>query len=85
MTPEDLCHLGSVRGAAGSSTDYLGGFTEVRRAHNRRAYHGELFHVLSAEVVEAVRSASGDAQRLPRTNFDGRTVNRPGEDALDTV
>jgi hypothetical protein len=29
--------------------------------------------------------ASGDAQRLPGTNLDGRAVNRPGKDALDTV
>jgi len=35
--------------------------------------------------IEAVHSASGDAQRLPRTNLDGPAVNRPGKDALDAV
>jgi len=85
MTPEDLHHLRAVRRAAGGGTDYFGSFAEVRGAHYRRGYDGELFHILAAEVIEAVHRASGDTQRLPGTNLDGRAVNRPGEDALDAV
>ena len=85
MTPEDVYHLSAVGRAAGGGTDYFGSFPEVRGAHYRRGYDGELFHILAAEVIEAVHRAAGDAQRLPGTNLDGRAVNRPGKDALDTV
>jgi len=44
-----------------------------------------LFHILLAKITEAVHGASGDAQGLTGTNLDGRAVNRPGKDALDTV
>ena len=85
MTPEDVHHLRAVGRAAAGGTDYFGSFAEVCGAHYRRGYNGELFHILAAEVIEAVHCASGDAQRLPGTNLDGRAVNRPGKDALDTV
>src|SRR3954470_4616961 len=58
---------------------------EVGGAHYRGTYDGELFHILVAEIIEAVHRASGDAQRLPGTNLDGRAVNRPGKDALNTI
>src|SRR6516165_10482673 len=79
MTPEDVHHLRAVGRAA------VGGFAEVRGAHYRRAYDGELSHIRAAEVIKAVYRASGDAQRLAGTNLDGRAVHRPGKDALDTV
>src|SRR5450756_3152452 len=85
MTPEDVHHLRAVGRAAGGGTDYFGSFAEVRGTHYRRGYDGELFHILDAEVVEAVHRASGDAQRFSGTHLDRRAVNRPGEDALDTV
>src|SRR5947208_16846192 len=85
MTPEDVHHFPAIGWAAGGGVDYFGGFSEVRGAHYRRGYDGELFHILVAEIIEAVHRASGDAQRLPGTNLDGRAVNRPGKDALDTV
>jgi hypothetical protein len=85
MTPEDVHHLRAVGRAAGRGGDYFGGFAEVRGAHYRWGYDGELFYILAAEVIEAVHRASGDAQRLPGTDLDGRAVNRPGKDALDTV
>src|SRR5512143_1554589 len=85
MPPEDIHHLRTVGRAAPGGTDYFGSFAEVRGAHYRRGYDSELFHILAAEVVETVYRASGDAQRLSGTNFDGRAVHRPGEDALDTV
>jgi hypothetical protein len=34
-------------------------------AHYRWGYESELFHILAAEVIEAVHCASGYAQRLP--------------------
>ena len=64
---------------------YFGGLAEVRGPHDRRRYDGELFHILVAEIIEAVHRASGDAQRLPGTNLDGRAVNRPGKDAVDAI
>ena len=64
---------------------YFGGLAEVRGPHDRRRYDGELFHILVAKIVEAVHRASGDAQRLPGTNRDGRAVNRPGKDAVDAI
>src|SRR5512139_3050000 len=85
MTPEDVHHLRAVGRAAAGGTDYFGSFAEVRGAHYRRGYDGELFHILAAEVVEAVYRTSGNAQRLPGTNLDGRAVDRPGQDALDAV
>jgi len=85
MTPEDVHHFRAIGWAATGGGDYFGGFSEVRGAHYRRGYDGELFHILVAEIVEAVHRASGDSQRLPGTNLDGRPVNRPGKDALDTV
>src|SRR5215467_10118796 len=85
MTAKDLCHLRPVGGAAGGLVDYFGGFSEVRRAHNRRRYDGQLLDVLVAEIIEAMYRTSRDAQRLPRTNLDGRAVHRPSKDTLDTV
>jgi hypothetical protein len=85
MTAEDVHHFRAIGSAAGGGGDYFGGFAEVSGAHYRGGYHGELFHIHAAEVIEAVHRASGDAQRLPGTNLDGRAVNRPGKDALDTV
>jgi len=84
MTAEDINHFRAIGRAAGGG-DYFGGFSEVCGAHYRRGYDGELFHILVAEIIEAVHRASGDAQRLPGTNLDGRAVNRPGKDALNTV
>jgi hypothetical protein len=85
MTPEELHHFRTVGRPTGSGTDYFGSFTEVRGAHYCRGYDGELFRVIAAEVIEAVYRTSGDAQRLSRANLDGRSVNRPGNDALDAV
>ena len=85
MTPEDVHHLRAVGRAAASGTDYFGRLAEVRGAHDRRGYDRELFHILAAEVVEAMYCPSGDAEGLPGTNLDRRAVNRPGEDASDTV
>lgn len=77
MTPEDLHYLRAVGRAAAGGTDYFGSFAEIRGAHYRRGYDGELFHILAAEVVEAVHRASGDAQRLSGTHLDGRAVRLP--------
>src|SRR5580704_4269836 len=85
MTPEDVHHLRAVGRAADGGIDYFGSFPEVRGAHYRRGYDGKLFHILAVEVIEAVHCASGDAQRLPGTNLDGRAVNRPGKNSLDTI
>jgi hypothetical protein len=85
MTAEDVYHFRAIGRASGGIGDYFSGFSEVRGAHYRRGYDGELFHILVAEIIEAVHRASGDAQRLPGTNLNGRAVNRPGKDALNTV
>jgi hypothetical protein len=85
MTSEDLHHPRAIGRAAAGGSDDFGRFAEVRRAHYRRGYDGELFNILAAEVVEAMYGTTGDAQDLTGTNFDGRAVNRPGKDTLDTV
>src|SRR3954468_15753245 len=85
MTAEDINHFRAIGRAAAGGGDYFGGFSEVFGAHYCRGYDGELFHILVAEIIEAVHRASGDAQRLPGTNLDGRAVNRPGKDALNTI
>jgi hypothetical protein len=85
MTPEDFHHFRTVGRPVGGGTDYFGSFTEVRGAHYRRGYDGELFRIIAAEVIEAVHRPSGDAQRLPGANLDGRSVNRPGKYALDAI
>ncbi len=74
MTAEDVHHFRVIGRATGGGCDYFGGLSEVRRTHYRRGYDGELLHVLVAEIIEAVHRASGDAQRLPGTNLDGRAV-----------
>src|SRR5579864_881654 len=71
--------------ATGGGIDYFCGLSEVRGAHHRGRYDGELLRIFVAEIFEAVHRASRDAQRLPGINLDGRAVNRPGKDALDTV
>src|SRR5271167_2842407 len=85
MTAEDVHHFCAIGRPAGGGGEYFSGFSEVRGAHYRRAYNGELYHILFPEIIEAVHRASGDAQRLPGTNLDGRAINCPGKDALDTV
>jgi hypothetical protein len=85
MTPEDVHHLREVGRAAGGGTDYFSNFAEVRGAHYRRGYDSELFRIRAAQVLEAVHRASGNSQRLTGTNLDGRAVNRPGKEALDTI
>src|SRR6266849_10114344 len=85
MTAEDVHHFRAIRRTASGGADYFGGLAEVRRPHDRRGYDGELFHILVAEIVEAVHRASGDTQRLPGTNLDGRAVNRPRKNSIDTI
>ena len=85
MTPENIRHLRAVGRPPGGGIDYFSSFAEVRGPHDRRGYEGELFRILAAEVIETVHRPSWDAQRLPRTNLDGRPVNRPGKDTFDTV
>jgi hypothetical protein len=85
MPPEHISHLRAVGRAPGGRTDYFSGFAEVCGPHYRRGYEGELLHVLAAQVIETVHRPTWDAQRLPWTNRDGRAVNRPGKDTLDTV
>ncbi len=81
MAAKNIRHFHAIGRAATGPGDYFSGFAEVRRAHDRGGYDAKLFHILGAEVVEAVHRASGDAQRLPRTNMDGRVVYRPGKHA----
>lgn len=83
VAPHDVHHLRAV-GRTGR-VDHFGGFAEVCRPHYSRGYDDELFDILAAEVIEAMHSASGDAQRLPRTNLYGNAVNCPGKDPLNTV
>ena len=85
MTPEDLRHLRAVGRPANRSTNGFSRLAEIRRTHDRRADDTELFHILAAEVVEAVHRAPGDAQRLPGANLDGRAVNRPGQNTLNAI
>src|SRR5438067_11016101 len=85
MTAEDIHHFRTIGWTSAGSVDYFGGFAEVRRAHDRRGYDRELFHILVAEIVEAVHRASRNAERLPRTNLDRRAVDRPRKDTLDTI
>jgi hypothetical protein len=65
MTAEDVHHLLTVGRAAGGGSDHFSSFAEICRAHYRWGYEGELFHILAAEVIEAVHCASGYAKRLP--------------------
>jgi hypothetical protein len=85
MTPEDVRHLLAVWWAIGSSVYYFGRLAEVFRPHDRRANDDELLYIFTAEVVKAVYCTSKYAQRLSRANLDGRTVNCPSQDTLDTV
>ena len=85
MTVEDVHHFFAIGRATGAGVDYFSRFSEVRGAHYGRGYDSELFHILVPQIIEAMNRASGDAQRLSGTNLDGRTVNRPGKDPLDTV
>jgi len=85
MTAKNVHHFRAIGRAAAGGVDYFGGLAEVRGPHNRRGYDGELFHILVSEIIEAVHRASRDAECLPGTNLDGRAVNRPGKDALNTV
>ena len=85
MTRENLRHLRAVGRAAAGHSVYLGSFADVRGDHYRRAYDGELFRIRVTEVIKAVHRASRDAQRLPGTNLDRRAVDRPCQDARDSL
>src|SRR5215472_1443545 len=85
MSPKYIHHLLAVWRTSSGGADYFRGFAEVRGPHDRRRNDGELFHVLAAEIVEAVYRAARDTKRLPGTNLDGCAVNRPCKDALDTI
>ena len=85
MTPDDVSHLRAVGWAAGSRTDHFGSLAKVRGAHYRGRYDDKLFHILATEVIEAMHRASRDTQGLTGTNLDGHAINRPREDARDTV
>jgi len=63
MTAEDVHHLRTVVRAAAGGGDHFSSFAEICRAHSRWGYEGELFHILAAEVIEAVHCASRYAQR----------------------
>ena len=65
MTPEDVHHFRAIGRAIASGVYYFGSFSEVRGAHYRGGYDGELPHILVAEIIEAVHRATRDAQRLP--------------------
>src|SRR3974390_2117252 len=54
MTAEDLHHFRAVGRAASGGVNHFSGFPEVRRAHDRRGYDGELFRILVAQIIEAV-------------------------------
>lgn len=85
MSPKYIHHLLAVRWTAPGGADYFGGFAEISRPHDRRRYEGELLRVLAAEIIEAVYGAARNAKRLSWPNLDGRAVNRPCEDAFDTI
>ena len=57
----------------------------VRGSHDRRRYDGELFHILAAQIVEAVNRTARNTKSLAGTNLDGPPLNGPREDSFDTV
>ena len=65
MTAEDINHFRAIGRAAAGGCDYFGGFSEVCGAHYRRRYDGELFHILVAEIIEAMHRASGMHNACP--------------------
>jgi hypothetical protein len=85
MTAEDLRHFLAIGRVAGGSVNDFGGLAEVRGSHDRRGYDGELFHILVAEIVEAVHRTSGDAQGLSGTDLDGRAIDGPSKDAPESI
>jgi hypothetical protein len=85
MPPKDVHHLLAVGWTSSGDVDDGGGFPEVCRAHDRRRYHGKLFHILAAEVVKAVYRAARNAERLSWSYLDGRSLNRPCQDAFDPI
>ena len=58
MAAEDIRHFRVIGRAAGGG-DYFSGFSEVCGAHYRRGYDDELFHILIAEIIEAVQRRPG--------------------------
>jgi hypothetical protein len=52
VTPEDVHHLHAVGRAGGGGTDYFGSLAEVRGAHYRRGYDGELFHIRELRTID---------------------------------
>ncbi len=79
MTAEDLAHLRALLRTARSSADHFASFAEVCGANCRWRYDAELFHILTAEVIESVHGAARDAECLPGTNLKRRAVDCPGK------
>src|SRR5437762_7097516 len=47
MSPKYIHHLLAVRRTSSGGAHYFRGFSEIRWAHDRGAYDGELLHVLA--------------------------------------
>src|SRR5205823_11887036 len=62
--------------ATASGVYYYGSFSEVRGAHYRGGYHGELPHILVAEIIEAVHRATRDAHQQA-THVRRETASAP--------
>src|SRR5271167_598761 len=78
MTAEDVHHFCAIGRPAGGGGEYFSGFSEVRGAHYRRAYNGELYHILSLANCYSAHDSLGFPVLLPFCDAQsGRSFHPP--------
>ena len=85
MSAHDLAQRGEIGRAAGCGVEDGRHLAEVVRAEDAGGDDRECLRVDIAGVVELVDGATGNAERLARADVDRRALDRPGQDALESV
>jgi hypothetical protein len=85
VAAHDLAQRGEVRWATGRGVEDRSDLAEEVGAEDAGGDDRERPGVALAGVVEVVDGAAGDEERLARADLGRGALDRPGEDALESV
>ena len=85
MAKHDAYHSLAIRHAPSGCGDSFGALAEILRADCRRCDYAKRLRIVQLMVVEAVYSASWDAECLSPADLNFIAIDSPGEDALKSV